>query len=162
MHFIYPGDPIRLGGPEVPPCCGLPMSSHQVTRHGPSRDYLCRHIRDTGIDLYDGATKHHVCDLRHAQESAKNAGIACKTKQGSVHLMHGRQSRQRLLLTRHGPSSPTAEKDDKILARSSQVLPPHTPRPPTLGGNKGYLKSLAIQVLFLDSNHPIYIYKCPG
>ena len=39
MHFIRPGPPICLGGPEVPPCCGLPMSSHQVTRHGPSRDY---------------------------------------------------------------------------------------------------------------------------
>ena len=39
MHLIRPGPPIRLGGPEVPPCCGLPMSSHQMTRHGTNRDY---------------------------------------------------------------------------------------------------------------------------
>ena len=39
MLFICPGPPIRLGVPEVPPSCGLPMSSHQMTRHGPSRDY---------------------------------------------------------------------------------------------------------------------------
>ena len=39
MHFIRPGPPILLGGPEVPPCCGLPVSIHQVTQHGLSGDY---------------------------------------------------------------------------------------------------------------------------
>ena len=39
MHLIRPGTPIRLGGPEVRPCCGLPMLSNQMTRHGPNRDY---------------------------------------------------------------------------------------------------------------------------
>ena len=39
MHLIRPGPPICMGGPEVPPCCGLPMSSHQMTRHGTNRNY---------------------------------------------------------------------------------------------------------------------------
>ena len=33
------GPPSRLGGPEVPPWCGLPVSSHQVTQQGSSRDF---------------------------------------------------------------------------------------------------------------------------
>ena len=39
IHFVCPGPPSRLGGPEVPPWCGLPVSSRQVTWQGSSRDF---------------------------------------------------------------------------------------------------------------------------
>ena len=39
-HLIRPGLPVRLGGPEVSPCCCFPVPSHQMTRHGSNHDYI--------------------------------------------------------------------------------------------------------------------------
>ena len=82
LIFLQPGLPSRLGVPEVPPCCGLPMSSNHVTQHGSSCDFRptlpARHsLYLTLLECFTDPRQPLTVTCRSPVDEPRPIGVTC-------------------------------------------------------------------------------------